>query len=409
MNQKKIVFLTQYYLPELGAPPARISELAAGLVRKGFNISIVTAVPNRPKGKIYKGFKKKWRYISNENGINVFRVKVLLPTLFGNFINRLITELSFSFNAIIFAFHALKSADIIIIQNPPLFSGLLAPLFKTIFKSKVINWCSDVWPELHLELGTLRETSLITKFMRLIQKINFYFSDSIAVTTQNTVEQIKGNYGKENVLLWSNGVDIDFFRPEKAGTSLRKKFDIEEKSFLVGYAGLHGNFQNLHIVIDSMKLLKNENISFILIGDGAQKDEIMKRALDENIKKVYFLDPQKKEDMPKLLQNFDALLIPLAKPMPSTIPSKFYESIASGKPVIVVDGSEISEIVKTNHLGELYECNDASSLAKTLNKMSNMSQIELMEMGKKARSYSKRFDRKILIENISRDIIELLS
>ena len=408
MNQKKIVFLTQYYLPELGAPPARISELAAGLVKKGFNISIVTAVPNRPKGNIHKGFEKKWRYISNENGINVFRVKVLLPKLFGNFINRLITELSFSLNAVIFAFHPLKSADIIIIQNPPLFSGLLTPLFKIIFKSKVINWCSDVWPELHLELGTFRETSLITKFMRLIQKINFYFSDSIAVTTHNTVKQIKGNYGKENVLLWPNGVDTDFFKPEETEKSLQKKFQLDESSFLVGYAGLHGNFQNLHVVIDSMKILNDENISFILVGDGAQKKEIIKRTDDENIKRVHFLEPQKKEDMPSLLQNFDALFIPLAKAMPSTIPSKFYESIAAGKPLIVVNGSEISDIVKTNNLGELYDCNNATSLAKALKKMSQKSQLELLEIGKRSRIYSKKFDRKILVENISKDIKKLL-
>lgn len=393
----KVCFFTQYYLPEMGAPPARISEVARALVDRGFDVNVITAVPNRPSGKIKSGYDKNFYYQSYENGIHIHRVKVFLPKYLGSFAGRLITEVSFCFFSFLFAFSIMRKSQIVIIQNPPLFSGLVAFLLKLLSKVKVINWCSDIWPDLLIELGSLKKNGVISKSMKLIQKLNFFCSDAVAVTTPNSAKELKKNYNPKNILLWPNGVDTEFFKPGDNVFDYRKEWGLSSSKFIVGYAGLHGNFQNLNTVLDACKLLthKSSNIHVALVGDGIQKEHLKRRKLTENIENVSLFDPVSREAMPDLLQAFDVLIIPLAKPMPSTIPSKFYESLSAGKPLIVVSNSEISDMVANHKIGTVYNCGNEKSLASGIQRLSNLDTKSLKKMGEGSRKLSLEFDRSL--------------
>jgi glycosyltransferase involved in cell wall biosynthesis len=406
----KVCFFTQYYLPEMGAPPARISEVARALVDRGFDVNVITAVPNRPSGKIKSGYDKNFYYQSYENGIHIHRVKVFLPKYLGSFAGRLITEASFCFFSALFAFSIIRKSEIVIIQNPPLFSGLFACLLKCITKVKVINWCSDIWPDLLIELGSLKKNGVISKSMKLIQRLNFFCSDAVAVTTPNSAKELKKNYNIKNILLWRNGVDTEFFKPGNNDFDYRKKWGFPRSKFIVGYAGLHGNFQNLNTVLDACKLLIHEspNIHVVLVGDGVQKEKLNRRKLTENIENVSLFDPISREAMPDLLQAFDALIIPLAKPMPTTIPSKFYESLSAGKPLIVVSNSEISDMVANHKIGTVYNCGKEKSLANAIQRLSNLDTTSLKKMGEDSRRLSLEFDRKKIVNKIEYDINKLI-
>jgi colanic acid biosynthesis glycosyl transferase WcaI len=404
---KKVTFLTQYYLPEMGAPPARISETASGLVAKGHIVKVITAVPNRPDGMVHEGFRENAFYKSLENKITVVRVAIFLPKIFGDFINRLFSEASFVVSALIFGLRELKDSDIIIIQNPPLFSGLASPILKALTNAKVINWCSDIWPDLHLELGTLQKRGVVTIVMRLIQKISLRFSDAVAVTTTRTIDQVRNVYGVDKTFLWPNAVDTSYFYPHDAKPSHRDNWGVDQTIFLVGYAGLHGNFQNLHVVLDAAKLITDSKVRFVLIGSGPQKPELRERVINEKIENVIFGDSMPRKSMPNALQAFDVLLVPLATPMPTTIPSKFYEYISSGKPVVVVSGSEISGIVVKHGLGAVYECGVAKSLAAEVIKLRQLGAIEVATIKDSARRLAVNFDRGKVVEKINSDL-ELL-
>jgi colanic acid biosynthesis glycosyl transferase WcaI len=404
---KKVTFLTQYYLPEMGAPPARISETAFGLVAKGHVVKIVTSVPNRPEGQVHEGFRENFFYKSIENKIVVVRVSIFLPKIFGDFINRLLSETSFVVSALIFGLSELRGSDVIIIQNPPLFSGLASPILKILTNAKVINWCSDIWPDLHQELGTLQERGVVTNVMRLIQKISLRFSDAVAVTTSRTIDQVRNVYGVDKTFLWPNAVDTSFFYPHDAKPSHRDNWGVDQTSFLVGYAGLHGNFQNLHVVLDAAKLTTDSKVRFVLVGSGPQKPELRKRVINEKIDNVIFVESMPKSCMPNALQAFDVLLVPLATPMPTTIPSKFYEYISSGKPVVVVSGSEISDMVVKHGLGAVYECGAAKSLAREVIKLHQLGAVELATIKDNARRLAVNFDRTKVVDKINADL-ELL-
>lgn len=407
--KRKVCFFTQYYLPEMGAPPARISEVAKALVERGYDVSVITAVPNRPYGKIKRGYDKKNYYQSYENGIHIHRVKVFLPKYLGGFVGRLFTEASFCFFSFYYAFSIIRKSQVVIIQNPPLFSGLVACLVKCLSNSKVINWCSDIWPDLLIELGSLKKNSLISRSMKLIQRINFACSDAVAVTTPNSAKALQKNYNPKNVLLWRNGVDTEFFKPSENGFDYRKEWGLSSSKFIVGYAGLHGNFQNLNTVLDACKLLLRDysNIHVALVGDGVQKEQLNKRKLTENIDNVSLFDPLKRDAMPDLLQSFDALIVPLAQPMPTTIPSKFYESLSAGKPIIVVSDSEISSMVNDNEVGTVYSCGNEQSLASAIRRLADLDKASIREMGENARKLSLEFDRQKIVTKIEDDIKKL--
>ena len=310
-------------------------------------------------------------------------------------------------SVLIFAFGDLRSSDFIVIQNPPLFFFFLSFALKFLTKAKVVNWCSDVWPDLHLELGTLTEKSFITKLMRLMQRISLVNSDAVAVTTKNSVKQIKAVYGAKKCFLWPNGVDTSFFYPHAAEPKLRESWGANATDFLVGYAGLHGNFQNLHTVLDAAKLLANTQVKFVLIGSGTQKSELEVRVVKERIKNVIMGEALPREKIPNILQAFDVLIVPLAKPMPSTIPSKFYECLSSGKPLMAVADSEISTIVKEYKLGSVYDCGNADSLAKELILLSYKDDNELAVMANNARNLAFEYDRKEIINRIHENLNDL--
>ncbi len=394
----------------MGAPSSRISEVSRILVERGYHVSVITAVPNRPNGKIQSGFDKNYYYYSHEDNIHIHRVKVFLPKHLGVFGNRLITEASFCLFAFFFAHSIIRKSQFVIIQNPPLFSGLTAFFIKLIGKSKVINWCSDIWPDLLIELGALRKKSIMSWLMKLIQRINFFWSDAVAVTTPNTVQALQKNYNLKKIFLWRNGVDIKFFKPETNNLSFRKNWNLSNSKFVVGYAGLHGNFQNLNIVLDACKLLqlKNSKIHIVLVGDGVQKEQLKRRKLAENINNLSLFDPVKRESMPELLQSVDALIVPLARPMPTTIPSKFYESLAVGKPLIVASDSEISTMVADKGLGTVYSCGNEKSLAEAIHKLAYLDSESMKKIKENVRRLSFNFDRKMVVDKIEVNIEELL-
>lgn len=391
----------------MGAPPARISETAIRLARRGHFVRVITAKPNRPGGRVHEGYQDESVYRTVENGVYVTRVGIYLPNMFGDFVNRLLTEASFIISVLVFAWRDLRDTDAIIIQNPPLFSGMVSCILKFLTKAKIVNWCSDVWPDLHVELGTLNRRSIVTKVMRVMQKISLNYSDAVAVTTKKSISQVQTVYGAKKCFLWPNGVDTNYFYPQTPKAKLNKRWRVNSTDFLVGYAGLHGNFQNLHVVLDAAKLLADKEVKLVLIGDGSQKSELMARVTDEKLKNVIMIDALPREDIPNVLQSFDVLLVPLAKPMPTTIPSKFYECLSSGKPVLAVADSEISSMVDEYDLGSVYQCGSATSLADEVIKLSQADSDALAIMGKNARNLSFDYDRKKIVERIHLDLSEL--
>jgi len=395
---------TPYYPPEMGAPPARIYESARILSEMGHEITIVTAFPNRPHGKIYPGFRNIWCNESFEDGIRVIRTWIRPSSASASFISRTINDLSFSCSSVLANLTRLGPQDIMIVQNPPIFSTISGFLLKLLTRAKMVMWCGDVWPDVLVESGELQE-GVVSKIMRLLQRFGFSQSHALALTNPEISERIRQTYRCPPTIVWSNAVDTEWFHPKNRNEELRRQFGCSEDDVLVGYVGLHGRFQGLECIIQAVIRMKDvEGFKFVLVGDGVEKRNLMQLVEAAQCEHIVFKDSLPRTEMPQLVASCDVAVVSLSTRMPGTMPSKFYEACASGAIPLVADGCEAAKLVVATKCGEVYEPGNIDSAEATLRRMINYLPNEKREKSDLARLLSLRFDRKCLAEYMNKCI-----
>ena len=159
MQCVKILILTQYYLPETGAPQNRLSSLATHLKELGNLVEILTALPNYPKSEIFPGYKRKWHCLEEVNGIKVHRSYIIVSKRKG-IVPRLANYFSFTVSSFYCACVRLKKFDVIICESPPLFLGVTAVLLKKKWQCKLVFNVSDLWPESVEKMNIISQVQL---------------------------------------------------------------------------------------------------------------------------------------------------------------------------------------------------------------------------------------------------------
>ncbi|NCD42439.1 MAG: glycosyltransferase WbuB [Bacteroidia bacterium] len=389
----RITILTPYYPPEMGAPPARLHEIAVRLKQFGHDVTVVTAFPNRPVGRIYEGYSGKFRDCSEEDGVRVIRTWIKPSASSASFSSRTINDLSFTWSSGWTTCSLLGKQDVLIVQNPPLFSALSAAHIAHKTGAKIVMWCGDIWPDVLLQSGQMNPGVMAT-LMRKMQQYAFKSSSLLAVTNPKIANDTQKSYECPPVTVWSNGVDTCVFNPNQRSEKVREALGVEEHDLLVGYVGLHGRFQGLDAILDAAEILKNRgDIRFVFVGAGVEKDRLMERSERSKLKNVRFLDPKPKSEMPSLVASCDVSVVSLLGRMPGTMPSKFYEAVASGSIPLTAKGCEAASLVKKYTAGVLYEPGDGQSAANALLHVRDLDKSDVEKMRLNCRELSMRFDR----------------
>jgi len=383
MIKMKLVFLTQYFPPEMGAPQARIFELAVRMKQIGHEISVITAMPNYPTGNIFGEYTYKRTCREVLEGLNVLRCWIY-PTKSTNVIRRLASYFSFTISSMFYAPGFLKRQDIIIVESPPLFLGISGIYLSWRCKARMIFNVSDLWPDSAIELGIIKNKIFII-LSRKLESI--CYKKSVAITGQSPtiVETIKKRTGSRHVALITNGVDTAKFSAGLSDKSAKEKFNLKNKTVFI-YAGLFGIAQGLDQILEAASLLKNESlISFLLVGDGPERSNLRKRIASENLTNVVISDPVSKSEMPILLSSMDAAIIPLKTSLTGAVPSKIYEAMASGLPIIFVGEGDGKEIIKSTETGIIVNPGNIAGLVNAIKSLhSNIKlRIQLGENGTK--------------------------
>ena len=404
----RITILSPYYPPEMGAPPARLSELSVRLQSYGHSVTVVTAFPSRPQGRVYEGYRGKFRMIETIDGVRVIRTWIKPSTASASLIGRTINDLSFTFSSGLMAASLLGRQDVIIVQNPPLFSAFSAYYLKKRLGAKMVMWCGDVWPDVLLQAGQ-QISARMAGMMRWMQQYGFSRSDLLALTNPAIAVETSAKYCCPPVTVWSNGVDTQLFSPEKRSEELRTKLGVRANDLLVGYVGLHGRFQGLDAIVDAAAILKETaHLHFLFIGEGVEKERLEKKASGLGLLNVRFLPPRPKAEMPALVASCDVSVVPLLARMPGTMPSKCYEALAAGSIVLTADGCEAAYLVNKNKAGLIYEPMDAQSVATALMSVMKMSLEERRVLHANARKLSLRFDREKLARFVEATLVALV-
>jgi glycosyltransferase involved in cell wall biosynthesis len=387
----RIAILTQYFPPETGAPQARLFELATRLGNRGHEITVLTAMPNYPTGKVFDDYR--WRLFSRErlDGIRVLRTPIL-PSKSKNLLVRLISYMSFVVTSFLIGTWRLGRQDILVVESPPLFLALSGVPMSRWLRAPMLLMVSDIWPDVAIRMGDI----IGQRQQRILEKLEAWVyrkSACVALTNPGAVAQVQDRFPDVSCSVISNGVDTSVFTPALGSEQIRRELGIEDGQFAVGYCGLHGIFQGLDVVVRAAELLrKNPRIRIVMVGDGPTKSSLVAQAQAAELDNIIFHPKVPKDQMPAILASLDASLIPLAAALPGTMPSKVYEALAAGVPMIVTAGCEAEQLVHRYNVGRLFDAGDDEQLAYILQELSQDNDL-CAEMRGAAIKLAPRFDR----------------
>ncbi len=388
----RIGILTQYYPPEIGAPQVRLSELAKCLRRRGHEVVVLTAMPNYPLGRMYPGYRG---FYCRElrDGIRVLRTTIF-PTKSVEMVPRLTNYFSFVISALFVGWWKLPKLDYLITESPPLFLGATGFL---LAKSKGSRWIfnvSDLWPDSAVRLGVLNNRFYLFLARRLE---SFVYRKAWLVTgqSQETLDNIHARFPAVRTYRVSNGVDLDTFSPERRAADARRRLVPEGWNGVVAmYAGLHGLAQGLEQILQAAEQLRDLTaLRFVFVGDGPEKDKLTRWARDHRLDNVAFLDPVPAQDVPNLVGSAEIGLVPLRVRLPGAIPSKLYETMACGLPIVLVAEGEPMDIVLQTDSGMAVRPGDIAGLATALRTLTLDAELR-RRLGRNGRNAAQlRYDR----------------
>ena len=390
----QILFVTQYYPPETGAPQNRLSELAHRLVKSGHTITVLTAMPSYPIGKIFPGYGGLLRR-ERVNGVEIIRT-IIYPTKSTVFVKRLTNYISFMLSSILIGGWFVRKQDYVFTESPPLFLGISGYLLSRWKGARWIFNVSDLWPESAVRLGLLK-TGLALHLGRALESFCYRRAWLITGQSSTIIQDIKSRFPGVPTYHFSNGVDTIRFGPDRS-TQVARHMLANGSKCVVLYAGLHGVAQGLDQIVEAAACMRNESsLQFVLVGEGPEKESLVRLAREREAMNVRFLGFEPQENMPALIAAADILVVPLKTYIPGAVPSKLYEAMASGRPVILVASGEAADIVSKNGVGLVIRPSDIDGLVKAVRLLSADSRKRL-SLGSRGRQIAlAQYDRRTIV------------
>ncbi len=361
---KRIIILTQYYPPETGAPQNRLHSLSKFIVKNGMDITVVTALPNYPKNEIFPSYRGKYSVRETINDVSVHRTWIFVSPSRGVF-SRLLNYFSFVITSF-FKMLQLSKAEFIVCESPPLFLGITAVLIAKLKGSKLVFNVSDLWPESAEKLNIINNRFLIGLAYRLeswIYKNAFLISGQ----TKGIVRNIQHRFPNKKVVWFPNGVDIDFFEGAHEAMDWKTELQLPAENMVVLYAGIIGHAQGLEVIIQTAESVKSSPISFVIVGDGPEKNKLVSMTSERKLENVHFLPNLEKSKIPSLIKACDAYIVPLLKLdlFKGAIPSKLFEPLSMGKPILLgVDGEAKELFIDEGNGGLFFEPENSEALTQ---------------------------------------------
>jgi glycosyltransferase involved in cell wall biosynthesis len=387
----RIGILTQYYPPEMGAAQGRLSELARRLTELGHETVVLTALPNYPQGRIYPSYRRRFFVREQQGRVNVLRAWIW-PTKSAAAIPRVANYLSFVATSLLVGAMRLPRLDVLITESPPLPIGVSGFVLSRLKKARWVFNVSDLWPETAIALGSIGEGRLARLAYRL-EAFCYRRAWAVSCQSREIEESINRRFPRVRTISFTNGTDTEHFNPTRRSETFWHDLVGDGRPVAV-YAGLHGACQGLGQVIDAAEKLQGDQVRVVLVGDGPEKDELVDSARARGLSNVTFLDPQPKEAMPALLASADIAVVALRTRIIGAVPSKLYEAMASGLPVVLVADGEPAEILQSANAGVAVKPGDVDGLAEALRWLAR-SEDERARLGAAGRAAAiERFDRR---------------
>ena len=396
---RRILFLTDNFPPEVNAPATRTYEHAREWVERGYDVTVLTSYPNFPQGKVYGGYKQKFVETTSKDGIKVLRVATIIYPNSG-FIKRIIDQLSY---AVMAFFVGLWIRTDIIVATSPQFFTAVAGRWLSFFKFRPwIMEVRDLWPESIAAVGAMNEGK-IYKFLEWVELRLYTSAKKIIVVTDSFKRKISARgIDPSKIDVHKNGVILDLFEPRPKDIELMKANPQFEGKKVFAYIGTHGMAHGLSFILNSLPKLQQSlpQAHFLFIGEGAEKENLLKKASDLDLNNVTFMPFVPKHEVVRYLSLMDVALVNLMKSdtFKTVIPSKIFEAAALQKPILLGLEGETKGIIESFNAGTCFEPeNEEEFIAKC---HAILDEKHFLEHQKGCQKLAEAFDRKQIAQQV---------
>ena len=381
------MYISQYFPPEMGAPAARVYELSRAWAKKGHKVTVLTGFPHHPTGVIPQKYRGRVLMRESVDGISLLRTYVY-ATPNKAVAKRTLSFLSFMLSAVFFAPFLLRDPDLIIATSPQFFVAVAGFLISKMKHRPFIFEVRDLWPESIVAVGAIRNRRIIS----LLEKIEMFLyrkSAGVVGVADSTKEiLVKRGISQEKIKIVKNGVDLNAFKPGPKENWVREKYGLREK-FVVSYIGTIGMAHGLEVVLRAANELQDEDdIIFLFVGEGAEKDKLIQIKQDMSLKNVLFLNQQPRELIPDFLAASDVCLVHLKKAalFKAVLPSKVFEIMGAGRPIILGLEGECESLIRSAGAGLFMEPENTDQLVQCIMRLHNDKRLR-QDLGKSGRRY----------------------
>jgi glycosyltransferase involved in cell wall biosynthesis len=346
----RILFISQYFPPEMGAPAARTFELARRWVAMGAQVTVVTAVPNHPTGIVPESYRHRRVFEEETHGIRVIRTWIYAAANRGIW-RRSLNYISFLASALLVGCRRAGPCDVVIATSPQFLVGIAGFVAARLRGVPFVFEVRDLWPDSIAALDVLREGSVLRALRRIEMSLYRAAALIVGVAHSTRDELVRRGVDPEKIVIVPNGADAEVFCELEKYNGIRESLDLGRK-FVVSYVGTHGMAHGLETVLESADELRHhDDIEFLFVGDGAQREHLEQVAASRLLRNVRFVGVQPRERIPSYIATSDVSLVPLRrKPLfAKVLPSKIFEIMGCARPLILgVEGEARAAVLEAD-------------------------------------------------------------
>jgi glycosyltransferase involved in cell wall biosynthesis len=402
----KILYVSQYFYPET----FRGNDIVFDFVKKGHEVTVITGKPNYPLGTFYHGYKFWGVKKEIINGANVIRIPTF-PRGKGGALKLILNYFSFYLFSYPYSrFKTDRDFDIIFVQQLSPVTMALPAIWalKRNKNAKLYLWVLDLWPE-----SVTATTGIANKFIiGLLNKLVKYIyskSDFILISSKSFEKSIQKRSINKQILYFPNWAESIY---EEADLIKDYELPILPNGFNIMFAGNIGEAQDFETILSAAILTKDENINWILVGDGRKLDWVRSQVKFHDLHNVVILGRYPIEEMPYFFREANVMLLTLKNSIISdlTVPAKLQAYAASGKIILAAINGEAKSIINKHNIGLACESGDFKSLSENAKILKNFSEEQRIKMEKNSRNlYNLHYSKKVLFDKLESQFIKLKS
>jgi hypothetical protein len=402
----RILFLTDNFPPETNAPATRTFEHTRAWVAAGHEVTVLGNVPNFPAGKVFPGYTNKLCQRETMDGVHVVRVWTYVTANEG-FLRRSLDYFSFAVSGVIGGLF-LPRPDVIVATSPQIFTALAGCILAWVKRRPFVFELRDLWPDSIVAVGAMREGPLLRVLRRLEYWLYRRAAKIVSVTNAFKRVLVENGVPQERVAVIRNGVDLKAFVPGPKPVELARRLGLEGK-YVAAYVGTIGMAHGLDTLLSAAERLRDRrDLAFVLVGAGAERARLEEDARRRGLDNVTFVGPVDKEEVKEYWRLCDVALVLLkgVSLFHHVIPSKMFEAMGTGRPIILGVRGESAELLQEAGAGIAVAPENAQALAEAITKLMDNPAL-CRALGDAGREFVERkFDRQRLALEMLKEVEE---